>query len=84
MSVMRLLKSWFNNLKELKMNQALGHIKVQDKMVYVLVRQGTYGRYLKMRKESKTKGVFFIDESNALEYREKDFYNLLSGKVIYL
>ena len=56
--------------------------------VLILVRQGKYGRHIKMRK-SGADGVHFSDEENFLNESLKEGYkehldNLAEGKTIFL
>lgn len=65
------------------MKQTHGHVFVSGSRVLVLVRSTKYGRSLKMRK-SGAAGIYFADETAALEVMEDKAGALIAGETIYL
>lgn len=63
--------------------QTIGHLKVIDEIILVLVRQKKYSRAFKIR-QSGALGVFMEDESYFLEDSPKIVEKLKRGEVVSL
>jgi len=61
--------------------QTIGHLKINNQTILILVRQKKYTRALKLRKGGRL-GVCFVDESIFLKNKPTLLEMLQNGEVI--